>query len=44
MLLNHHFINIIRNSNMFHPLKVHLHGVLLIYSSGVSQQNESPVV
>jgi hypothetical protein len=44
ILLNHHFINTIRNSSMFHPLKVHLHGVQLIHSSSVSQQNDPPFV
>jgi hypothetical protein len=29
---------------MFQPLKGHLQGVQLIYSSSMSQQNKSPVV
>ena len=37
ILLNHHFINTICNSNMFQPLKGYLQGVQLIYSSSVGQ-------
>jgi len=31
ILLSHHFIKTIRHSDMFKPLKVHLHGVYLIH-------------
>jgi len=44
ILLNHHSINTIHNSNMFQPLKGHLQGILFIHCSSVGQQNESPVV
>jgi hypothetical protein len=43
-ILNYHFINTIRHSNMFQPLKGHLQGVQLINSSSVGQENESPVL
>ena len=33
MLLNHHFINTIHNSNMFQPLKGHLQGVWYILAT-----------
>jgi hypothetical protein len=39
-VINHYFINTIRNSNMFQPLKGHLQGVQLIHPSCVGQQNE----
>ena len=44
ILLNHHFINTICNSNMFHSLKGYFHEVKLINSSSVCQQHESLVV
>ena len=44
ILLNHNFVNIIRNSNMIQPLKRHLQGIHLIHSSSVFQKSKSPVV
>ena len=44
ILLSHQFINTIRNSNTFQPLKDHLQGVKLIHSSSVCQQNKSLVL
>jgi len=44
ILLNHHFINTMPNSDMFQPLKGHLQEVQLIQSSSVGQKNESPAV
>jgi hypothetical protein len=44
ILLSHHLINTIYNSNMLQPVKGHLEGVQLIHSSSVGQQSESPVV
>jgi len=44
ILLSHHFINTIPNSNMIHTLKDHLQGVKLIYANSVGQQQESLVV
>jgi hypothetical protein len=41
---NHHLINTIHNSNMFHHFKGHFQGVQLIHSSSMGQQNESLVV
>jgi hypothetical protein len=44
VLLNHHFIDIVRNSYIFQPLKGHLQAVQLIHPCILGQQNESPVV
>ena len=44
ILLNRHFINIVRNSKMFQPLRGHLQGVQLIHSGSAGQQNEPLVV
>jgi len=44
ILLNHHFINTIHNTNMFYSLKGHLQGLYLIHSNKVDQQNESTCI
>jgi len=41
ILLNHHFINSVRNCNIFQLLKGHLQGEKVTHSSSVGQQHES---
>jgi len=43
-VIKSHFINTVRNCNMFQPLKGNLQRVKLINSSTFGQKNESPAL